>query len=267
MAKLFVLDKFIKEGTTYQTPVRVGYVVKVLGTNSSGPGKLVIEETEMGEIDSDVAPLYMNQNNILGPLDLGDYYYVIPPETTFRWEGDAGSLARLQGDIVMTEPGEGFPAELMQRFKDQARKKIRLFQGSFSLGTDEVWKANEEHEIFAITPLTTEKILFDGFIGVKITGGSWAEGEFAVRFYIDNKPLELNTAENLYLGVDAKVMPLPPTSADNMLWFSLKNYPIELLGDHSLSIRVVNVSGTDKAPTTGSAWTVTVKVLGKYERT
>jgi len=144
MANLWVLDKYIKEGTTYQTPKRVAYVIKELGTNSSGLGHLKIEESEMGDIDSDVAPLRMTSSNVLGPLYLEDYYYVIPPETKFEWEGDSGSLARIKGDIILLGIGEGTPGELLTRFDEQVKKNIRVYKKTLTLATDEVWKVLEQ---------------------------------------------------------------------------------------------------------------------------
>ena len=266
MANLWVLDKYLKEGVLYQTPKRVAYVIKELGTNSSGLGHLKIEETEMGDIDADVAPLKMTSSNVLGLLYLEDYYYVIPPETKFKWEGDSASLCRIKGDILLLGIGEGVPGELLTRFKDQERKKIRTYVKTLSLDTDEEWKADEEREVFSITPLTTEKILFDGFVGVKITGDTVSEGDFALTFYMNNKPLELDVASNLGYGIDVKNAPLPPNDTNGMIAFSLKNFPIEVPGDQTLSVRVKNISGSDKAPASGSAWQVVLKMVGKYER-
>ena len=266
MANLWVLDKYIKEGTTYQTPKRIAYVIKELGTNSSGLGHLKIEESEMGDIDADVAPLRMTSSNVLGPLYLEDYYYVIPPETKFEWEGDSGSLARIKGDIILLGIGEGTPGELLTRFDEQVKKNIRVYKKTLTLATDEVWKADEEREVFAITPLTTERLLFDGFVGVSITGDTVSEGDFALTFYLNNKPLELDVAENLGYGVDVKNAPLPPNDTNGMIAFNLKNFPIEVPGDQTLSVRVKNISGSDKAPASGSAWQVVLKMIGKYER-
>jgi len=266
MATLWVLDKYLKEGVLYQTPKRVAYVIKEMGTNSSGLGHLKIEETEMGDIDADVAPLKMTSSNVLGPLYLEDYYYVIPPETKFEWEGDSASLCRVKGDILLLGIGEGVPGELLTRFSEQVKKNIRVYVKTLALSTDEVWKADEEREVFAITPLTTEKVLFDGFVGVNITGNTVSEGDFALTFYMNNKPLELDVAENLGYGIDVKNAPLPPNDTNGMIAFSLKNFPIEVPGDQTLSVRVKNISGADKAPTSGGAWSVTLKMVGKYER-
>ena len=266
MAQVWVLDKYLKEGVTYQTPKRVIYVIKALGTNSSGLGHLKIEETDMGDIDSTVAPLKTSTSNTLGLLNLGDLYYVIPPEVKFSWEGDSGSVCRIVGDIITLGIGEGVPGELLNRFNEQGRKKIRTYTASLALGTDEVWKAGEEREVFSITPLTTEKVTFDDFLGVSITGGTVNAGDFALTFYLNNKPLELDVASGLDYGIDVTSAPLPPSDSSGWGALTLKNFPIEVPGDQTLSIRVKNISGSDKAPASGSAWTVTLKAIGKYER-
>ena len=266
MAQTWVLDKYLKEGTVYQTPKRVIYVIKKLGTNSSGLGHLKIEETDMGDIDKDVAPLVKNTSNLLGLLDLGDLPYVIPPETKFQWEGDAGSVVRVVGDVVMLAINEAPPAALLGRFDVQGKKKIKTYVGTVALATDEKWKANEEREIFSITPLTTEKVTFDSFVGVSVSGGSVNPGDFALTFYMNDKPLELDVASGLGYGIDVTSAPLPPSDANGWGALTLKSFPIEVPGDQTLSVRVRNISGADKAPNSGSAWTVVLKMLGKYER-
>jgi len=70
---------------------------------------------------------------------------------------------------------------------------------------------------------------------------------------LNNKPLELDVAENLGYGVDVKNAPLPPNDTNGMIAFNLKNFPIEVPGDQTLSVRVKNISGADKSPTSGSA--------------
>ena len=266
MAKIFKLDKIISANTEYTTPKRVAYVIRKIGTNSSGTGYLEIENVKTGEIDSEVAPLHKTSSNLLGPLDLEDLFYVIPPETNFKFVGDAGSKARIIGDAVFLDVGEGLGAEFMGRFVEQGRKYITVYSGNFSLAVDEVWSAGDENEVFSITPLTIERVKFDSIMMVKITGGAVSEGDFGVKFYMNNIPFELDVPSGMQEGIDSLVMPYPPADTTEEVPFTLKDFPIEVLGDYTFSIRVKNTSGADKTPTAGSAWTVTVKMLGKYER-
>ncbi len=266
MAQVFALDKYLTEGTVYQTPKRVVYVIKQIGTDSTGLGHLKIEETDMGDINATVAPLHMTTSNTLGPLDLGDLYYVIPPEVKFSWEGDSGSHCRIIGDIILLGIGEGTPGELLNRFNAQQNQKVKTYTSSIALSTDEAWKADEEREVFSLTPLTTERVKFDGFIGVKVAGGTVNPGDFAVTFYLNNKPLELDVASGLGYGVDVTSMPLPPSDSAGWFGFNLQNFPIEVPGDQTLSIRVRNISGSDLSPASGSAWSVSLNAVGKYQR-
>lgn len=267
MAWIWKLDKILKAGTVYETPKRVGYVIKKIGTNSStSTAKLVIDRKEVGEIDADVAPLRPTSSNKLGLLDLGELYYVVPPETKFYFEGDSGSYMRIVGDIVQVEAGEGLPGDLMTRFAEQTRKFVTTVSGSLSLATDEAWGADEEKEVYTLTPLTIEKYTFNNFLGVNVTGNTVNPGDFAIIFKMDNIPFELDVAESLMYGVDALSAPLPPDAADGEEPFTLKETPIEVMGDRTLSILLRNTSGADKSPTAGSAWGVTMKAIVVYEK-
>jgi len=266
MPVLWELDKVLKQGISYQSAERVGYLIKKLGTNSSGLARLKIEEVELGYIDSDCAPLRLTSSNKLGPLDLEELTYIIPPKTKFSFEGDSGSLCRIIGEIVQVSPGEAFPGDLMTRFAAQAKKYKTLYTATLSLGTDVTWKDNIEYEVFSITPLTTEKVLFDSILMCSITGNSVSEGDFGIEFYFNNVPLELDVATNLMRGIDSLACPLPPTETKGEIAFSLKQMPVEVPGDQTLSIRVRNTSGADKSPSAGASWTVTIKTLAKYEK-
>ena len=266
MVKMFKLDKIITQGTTYETGTRVGYVIRKVGTDSSGSANLKINGKSLGYFDSEVAPLHKTSSNLLGPMDLEDYFYVVPPETKFELEGDSGAKARIIGEAVFLDVGEAFPADLKSRFEEQGRKYKTTYDGSFSLGTDEAWGADTEYEILSLTPLTIERVLLDGIVMVSISGGTVNEGDFGVRFYLDDSPMEFDVAENLMKGIDVLSMPYPPKDTTEEIAFTLKDFPIEVLGDHTLSIKVRNVSGSSKSPSSGSAWSVSVKLVAKYEK-
>jgi len=267
LAKKYYLDKIIKQGVTYRTKPRLAYIIREVGTDSAGSARLKINGKDTGYFDSDVAPLHKKTTNLLGLLDLGEFYYVVPPETKLEFEGDSGSKCRIKGEIVELAVGESLEAAYAGRFSEQHRRFKTVYEGSFSLGTDEVWKNNVEHEILSLTPLTSEKITLNDIVMVLISGGTVNEGDFGVEIYLDNTPFEIDVAENAPRGIDVLSMPYPPKEDTEMLAFTLKDYPIEVLGDHTLSIRVRNVSGADKSPASGSAWSVKVKLVAVYERT
>jgi len=266
MVSIFALDKVLSVDVEYTTTRRQGYVIRRVGTNSSGSARLVIDGKELGVFKSLVAPLHRTTDNLLGPLDLRDEYYVIPPNTKFKFTGDSGSKCRVIGEVVQLSPGEGFPSDLMSRFMNQHKVFRTVFEGSFSLGTDVVWKAGAVYEVLSLTPLTSEKVTLDDVVLVAISGDTVSEGDFGVEFYLDNTPLEPEVAENLMSGIDSLAMPSPPKGTTEMQAFTLKNFPIEVPGDHTLSVRVRNTSGGDKSPASGSSWTVTVTCIARYER-
>ena len=267
MAKTWVLDKVLKAGVEYETPTRTAYVIKKVGTDDDASSYLVIDGKELGAIKSLVAPLHKTSSNLLGPYDLRDEYYVVPPETKFKFDGASGKKCRIIGEVWNLGVGESLPSPIMDRFKRQHQVYRRFFEGSFSLGTDVTWKANAEYTVLSLTPLTVEKVTFDDIVMVEVTGDTVSEGDFALEVYINNSPLEVDVAEGLMRGIDVKSLPRPPSDTAEMLVFSLKDMPITVEGDNTIDFRVRNVSGSDKAPASGSSWTVTVTAMAKYERT
>ena len=266
MVKYYPLDKIIKQGTTYETPPDRFYIIKRIGTDGSTDTKLVIGGVETGAIISEVAPLHRTSSNLLGPLDLGSLYYVVPPNTKFWVDGPSGAKMRIIGQIGVLGVGEAMPGEHQARYNAQGKHYKTYLSDSYSLGTDVTWTDGTEYDVLVHTPKTIERVILNSYVGASITGDTVSEGDFAVEFYMDNTPFEPEFAENLYAGIDALSMPSPPRDDTEELVFTLKDYPIVVNGDHTLSIRVRNVSGSDKAPASGSSWTVNVKVIAKYER-
>jgi len=264
MAKLVPFIRVLKQGTTYTTKPRQALIIEKLGTDASTKCALKVRQTTMGVLDKDVAPLHKTSSNLLGPLDLGSLFYVVKPEEEFSIDADSGAKAVVAGKVVLLESGEPLPSELLARYDEQARHYLRKFEGSFSLGTDVAWGADVAYEVLSLTPLTDEKIVLNNVLLVSISGNSVNEGDFAVELWIDNKPLEDVVAENWYSGYDAKYAPYPPADSTEMIALSFKDYPIEVLGDHTLSVKVKNVSGASKSPASGSSWSVTVKFIAEY---
>ena len=266
MAKTWILDKIMDVDVEYETPARTAYKIKRIGTNSSSAAKLVIDGKELGAIVDTVAPLHKTSSNLLGPLDLRDEYYIVPPKTKFKFIGASGSKMRVIGEILNIGVGEALPGPWSSRFDRQGDVYRRYFTASLSVGTDVAWGANEEKEVLSLTPLTTEKVTFDDIVMVSISGGTVSEGDFGVEFYLDNSPLEVDVPSAWRRGIDALSMPAPPSDSTEEEVFTLKDMPIVVEGDHTLSIRVRNVSGASKSPDSGSSWTVVVYLVGKYER-
>ena len=264
--KVLPLDRYIKEGVTYKTKEREAYIVRKIGTDSSTPAYLEIDGKKTGTIDSEVAPWHVTSSNLLGPLDLGPLYYVIPPDTEFKVVGASGCKMRLIGQKIILEPGERLGAPYADRFERQFDHYLTLISATLTLGTDEVFKANEERTILSLKPSVYEIYKFNGYIGVKGSGDTITEGDFAIVFYYNGNPLEHITTDGFGPGIDIKSMPLPPADTTEEVPYTLKDYPIEVPGPNELVIKIRNISGADKAPASGSAWSFTLKAIVEYIR-
>lgn len=268
MPVLWKLDKTLTVGTVYQTPPDIGYVIKRIGTDGASDVKLVVDGRPTGPILSEFAPLHKTSSNLLGPLDLGDLYYVVPPDRKFWVEGPSGAKLRIIGDIVKLLPGEGFPGELLTRFEEQHKKYFTYVKGSYSVGTDTAWTADTEFTVLELTPKTIETYILDNVVMAKVENASATitEGQVGVRFFIDGAPLDILTSDPGPKGIDLLAMPYPPTDTTEEEPFSLADKPITVPGDHTLQIRFINVSGASITPTTGNSLVLTVLAVVRYEQ-
>ena len=262
------LDKILTQGNTYQTPPDIGYIIRKIGTDGASDTKLVIDGKSTGAILSEFAPLHKTSSNLLGPLDLGELYYVIPPDKKFWVEGPSGAKLRIIGDIVKLLPGEAFPGDLLSRYNEQFDKYLTYLKGSTSLGTDVAWTAGVEHEVLSATPRTIERYTLAYPVMAKVENASATitEGQVGVRFYLDDAPLDVLTGDPGHKGVDLLSMPYPPSDTTEEEPFTLATHPIVVPGDHTLSIRMINNSGANITPSTGTSLTLTVLAIVLYER-
>jgi len=61
-------------------------------------------------------------------------------------------------------------------------------------------------------------------------------------------------------------MPRPPADSTEETPFTLESFPIVVEGDHTLSIRAKNISGSSISPTTDTSLTVYVTAIAKFYR-
>jgi len=264
MVNYYPLDKIFFEGTDYEMPNDRFYVIRKIGTAVAQPTKLIIDGVETGEFVSTIAPFCRGYYNVLGPLDLGDLYYVVPPNKTFRVDSISGAKVRMIGQIGVLAPGEVLPATEASRFNEQGKRYVTYIQDSYSKATDEAWAAGEEQEVISLTPKTIEEYRFDRQVLAEITGGSVVEGDFAIRLFLDGRPLDILTTGPGKLGIDILSMPSPPDVEINQDAFILADLPVVVAGDHTFAIKAVNTSGAAKSPISGSAWSVTVTAVVEY---
>ena len=268
--KTYLLDKVISVNTTYRAETDKAYVIKAIGTDSSSKATLYVDETPVLETLTTLAPLFKTSSNLLGPFKLGNLFIVVPPTKTFRFTGASGSKMRIIGDIVELAPGETLTPDLMSRYSAQGREYYTYLSFSYSHGTDTAWSAGDENVIgyggtsgAAFTGPVAEKWTLNNFIGVDIdnVSGGLTYGQFGLRFYINDRPLDIVDTNMGPIGIDVYSMPLPPADTTNEVPFMLTEKPFEIEPGMDFKITLTNVSGSDISPTSGASIDVTVYAI------
>jgi len=263
MAREFILDKIITQGTSYRTHPRVCYLIEKIGTDATSASYLYVNKVATGNLVADVAPLHKTNSYIVGPLSLEGLPYAIPPDTDFSWEGASGSNARIIGKIIQLSPGEAIPSIVATRFAEQGNKHLRYVTGTYSFGSATSWADGTEVSLYTLTPATIETYKFNNLLMVDYTGFTPSAGDVVIQFYIDNTPLENLLSDNLDGGVDLLSIPHRDDVSSNEDVFTLKNFPIEVLGDHTFKITAKNVSGGAISLSSAS---ITVYAIAEYVR-
>jgi len=264
MVTYYPLDKTIIVGEKYEMSKARFFVVQAIGTNATSAIKLVIDGIPVGEIVNEVAPIRPTSSNCLGPLKLGELYYVVPPERKYWCEGPSGAKMRLVGVIGELAPGEVMPLAYATRFEAQGKHYLKYVSDSYSVGTDVTWVADAEYKVLELTPAGIETYKFNNIAMASISGDTVSEGDFSIRHYLDGKPLDILTKNVARPGIEVLSMPKPPTPTAGYEAFSLAGQPIEVKGDHTIKVVARNVSGANKAPATGASWTIAVTYVVEY---
>jgi len=263
VAKTFVLDKILVEGTSYRTHPRVALKINKIGTNAASATHLKIDGKVLGDLIEDVAPLHYENTKINGLLDISKLPYVVPPDTDFTVEGASGAKVRIVGTLYQLAPGEAVPGDIMSRFSEQPSRWMQYVTGSHSFGAETEWAAGNEVTIYTLTPSTIEKYVFNNLLMIDYTGFTVNPGDVAIQFYMDNNPIEYLESVNLDMGVDLLSIPHQDDVAVNLDVFTLKDFPIEVLGDHTFKVTAKNVSGS--AITLSSA-SITLYAVVEYSK-
>jgi len=266
MVKRMLLDMQLEQGKTYRTPPRTGLLIKQIGTNDTTLNPLVIDDKPLGKIRDYLAPLHQTTTNILPLFDLCHLPYVVPPEIEFYWNGSSGTFCRIKGELLKLAPAEAFPANLLARFTGQINHHWKGDTGSFAFGTDEAWVANREVSIYKLEPKTIEKCIVNSLVQVAFANVTIGEADVGIRPYLDNSPLDILYEVTEVGGWDILNMRAPPAGGTEITPFTLKDFPIEVLGDHVFEFRARNISGASLSPPTGTKITLTAWVMHEYQR-
>jgi len=266
MVKRMLLDMQLEQGKTYRTPPRWGLLIKKIGTNDTSLNSLVIDDKPVGKIRDFLGPLHQVSGNMLPLFDLCHLPYVVPPEIEFYWDGTSGTFCRVKGELIKLAPAEAFPANLLARFNEQITHYWTGDTGTKTLGTDEAWVADRELIVYELTPKTIEKAIFNSLLGFTWSNVTIGEADVGIRPYLDGAPLDVLYEVTEVGGWDILNIRAPPASGTEIQPFTLKEFPIEVLGDHTIQLRARNISGASLTPPTGTAISLTAWVMHEYQR-
>jgi hypothetical protein len=264
MPTTYFLKKILKTGTTYVMEKDRYYVIKRIGTDSTAKVTVKVDGIPVLDIFNLIAPIAKISSNLNGPLDLQDYFIVVPPERQLLFESSASANVYIEGDLVVLSPGEVVPTEHMARYNTYNNRKITYVDTSVTVGTS--WSAGVEQKIVDIAPPTIEDWLFDSFAGVSVSGLSTTQtyGMVSIKLYYDGKPFDLLLQTAGPHGIESLKMPLPPTDSAEKEPFTFKEKPIIVVGGHTLTVNAVNISGSALLAATGS--NITVRFVAIYKR-
>lgn len=246
MPKTFPLDVILEQGDEYETGKREAMVIRKIGTNATdpvAPANLRIDNKPLGPITETLSPLSMINALFVGLLELGRLLYVVPPETAVIVEGPAGLEIRCVGEILKLAPGEVMSANLMARFAEQPNHYLTFEYGYVDWSAGKSFADKEEVEVISITPKTIERVILNGLVEAKCPDWTRAIHEIGLRFRLDNADLDFLLEKTAVGGIDLYDTPYPPAEDTDHRGFTLKDFPIAVEGDHTLSIRQRNISG------------------------
>jgi len=268
MVKYYKLDKVYSANTEYIAEEDRFLVIKAIGTDITSDVTVKVRGVPAGTINSYVAPLTVSSSNKFGPLDLKALYIVIPPDSRFEFESSGSGNVRVVGLIGVLGPGEAMPAEYQSRYAAQGNHYVKVVSNSYSVGTDTDWSNGVEYEIYSVTPATIETYVFNDRFGVAVANLSSAltVGKIGIRMYLDSVALDVLGSNMGPHGLDAYVMQIPPTDSNNEAGFTLADNPVTVEGDHTISIKAKNISGSALSPTSGHSITVTLYAVVEYIR-
>lgn len=267
MPQWYKLKKTLVAGTSYRAESDKFYVIKRVGTNSATAlGTLTVAGAKCLEMLNTLAPLNMTTTNWIDLYELGDYQVVVPPNKAFVFTGDASSKMLIEGMIGEMMTPADFPADLAARLSEQAKRFVTVKQAKYEFATNASWAADAEVEVLTITATAGERHIIDDrlYIDVANLSALPAAGEIALRFYYQDKPLDILDATMGKFGLD--MWNGHWNDGTNRYWYpiDLSDMPFQLEPGRTLKIKARNVKGVDLSAASNTKITVTVGVIDKY---
>jgi len=242
--KKFKLDKTFTIGTLYRAEPDKAYVFREAGTNIADKVSLRVAGIPCLDIRDELANIGVVSGNVSGLAPLEELFIVVPPDKPFIFESATSGSARVKGEILELAPGEVLPTNLAARFAEQGSRYLTFQRATKDIGTS--WAKDVEHLLLDITTPVREEYTFKFRFGVDLTNlpaANDAPGNIAVRFYLEDKPLDIIEAEMGKHGIDFWGCRLPPDFGKTWQIGTLADFAIVLTEGINLKLRMRNISG------------------------
>lgn len=252
--RIFPLDKVLTTNTDYPLENYKNYVISMLGTADTANVTIRIDGKACGVITNYLCAAHKTGTAMHGLLDLNDLFLVVPGAKIIRLDGTAATLVRVKGRIIDLLPNESLPGDLMARFAAQHNEFITGLIGS-AISTGTAWADGAEISLFSLTPTTIERYLLNHrFLVRQAAAGSpvEADGAVGIRIYVDGQPQDNLVSTAGRRGINRFALDIPGTGTNEMAPFDLSATPVEILGDHLLEVKAMNVSGGSLFATTAA---------------
>jgi len=266
MPQVYILDKVLKVGVLYRSEPDKAYVIKAVGTDSTVKTTLAVEGAPVLELTDILALLEQRGIERFPPLDLKQNYVVVPPDKVFSFTGSSGSVLRIQGDLLSLAPGEALPSAQAARYAEQVKKYYTYSEGINGIGESASWADGAEYDVITFTAPAGERHVFNRYATVRRTGviADDPAGVIAVRFYVNDRPLDVHDPAKAPLGIDTLRGHWYKVGTNYYVPFSIAEMPITLEPGHTLRITARNISGA--AITTGVGEEAKVRIAIFHEK-
>jgi len=263
VVKYFKLDKAFSAGVSYRVEDDKFYLIKKVGTNATSDIYFTFDRWNAAAIKDVVAPIRKLTANLLGPLCLGKFYYVLPPRVPFSIVGPSGTFLRFIGEIGVLAPREELPSPHLARYETQMKVFRRYMEYTYDHGTDVSWPAGSEVTIASLTATMREKFELNNVLMIDVTNVTLNPGDAGLILRKDTERFDIMDTDMGHLGIDVLSCPRPPDS-DNMIPFNLEDLPITVEKEETLDFIIRNNTTTAWTPPAGTSITFTLTLICDY---
>lgn len=233
---------FVADGDASLTPSATqAWRIRAIGTDRSSQLTPSISGNDVGPIIDRIAALNQNDTNPLGPLDLQDWYYYVPPEEPLDFDGASGDHVVCIGERIDGVPsGQKFVSSADEtRWNEQGQKHYTYTTGNLDITSDIA--DGQEDTVHTLTPATDERYTFSGVQYMEVTQSSWTEDHATINVHWnrDGQRIPSQFNDDRTFGIDYVYMDPSQSVANETAQFIYDRYLPDKLQDSNLNMSEV----------------------------